>query len=278
MTSLQRIDTHAHVNSNDDVRYPPVQDPVRPPGTSGTLASLKRHAEENGITRICVVQPSSFYGWDSRFICDLALAEPDNIAAICTLNPEDATSPASVARLKKHYRIRGIRSLPASDGRIDHPGVKDLWRACAENDITINVFIKRDKAQELANLLNEFPGVRCVIDHCLHLAAEPDVDATLNALLSLAQFPNTFAKLTSQSFDEKDSYPYRSLHEPLRRIIASYSPSRCVWGSNFPCELWTPRSTYRQNLELFSRELGLSPETQEAIFWNTPSRLWFEKR
>jgi predicted TIM-barrel fold metal-dependent hydrolase len=203
------------------------------------------------------------------------LAEPDSMAAICTLNPEDSTSPASVARLKKHYGIRGIRSLPASDGRIDHPGVKDLWRACAENDITINVFIKRDKAQELAHLLNEFSGVRCVIDHCLLLAAEPDVDATLNALLKLAQYPNTFAKLSTLSFEDRDSYPYFNLHEPLRRIITSYSPSRCVWGSNFPCELWTPRSTYRKNLELFTSELALDSSSQKEIFWNTASRLWF---
>ncbi len=107
---------------------------------------------------------------------------------------------------------------------------------------------------------------------------EPDVDATLNALLNLAQFPNTFAKLTSLSFDDKDSYTYRSLHEPLMRTIAVYSPSRCVWGSNFPCERWTPRSTYRQNMELFSKEFGLSRETQEAMFWKTPWKLWFEKR
>lgn len=273
---MKRIDAHAHVYSSDDGRYPTIESPVRPPGVSGSFASLKRLADANDVSRMCVVQPSSFYGWDNRFICGLALAEPCSAAAICTLNPDDRSSPALVARLMKQYGIRGIRSLPASDGRIDHPGVRDLWRACTDSDITVNVFIKRDRAHELTCLLDDFPGVRCVIDHCLLLAAEPAVEETLTAMLGLAQYPNAFAKLSSLSSGDTADYPYSRLHQPYRRIIDAYTPSRCVWGSNFPCELWTPRSTYRQNLELFTLELGLGAQAQEEIFWNTPSRLWFE--
>jgi predicted TIM-barrel fold metal-dependent hydrolase len=273
---MKRIDAHAHVYSNDDVRYPTIKNPVRPPGMSGSFSSLKRLAYENDVSRICIIQPSSYYGWDNRFICDLALAEPCNTAAICTPNPEDRSSPSLVTCLMKQYGIRGIRSLPASDGRIDHPGVRDLWRTCVDNDITVNVCIKSDRAYELTRLLDDFPGVQCVIDHCLLLAAEPTVEETLTAMLGLAQYPNTFAKLSSLPNCNAEEYPYSRLHEPYRRIIAGYTPSRCVWGSNFPCELWTPQSTYRQNLELFTSRLGLDTQAQEDIFWNTPWRLWFK--
>lgn len=272
---MKRIDAHCHVYSRDDVRYPPIESPTRPPGTSGTLTSLKRLADENDVSRVCVVQPSSFYGWDNRFICDLALADPYNTAAICTLNPEDDSSPYLVARLMKQYGIRGIRSLPASDGRIDHPAVRTLWRACTDNDITINVFIKQDRAHELARLLDNFSEVRCVIDHCLLLASGPTAEVTLNAMLRLAQYPSTFAKLSFLPLGSTEDYPYSDMHEPCRRLIAAYSPSRCVWGSNFPCELWTPRSTYQKSLELFTSKLGLDTQAQEDIFWNTPCKLWF---
>lgn len=272
---MQRIDAHAHVYSSDDVRYPTIKSPARPPGISGSFATLKRLADENDVSRICVVQPSSFYGWDNRFICDVALAESHSAAAICTLNPEDHSSPALIPYLTNQYGVRGMRSLPASDGRIDHPGVRDLWRACADNDITINVSIKRDRAHELACLLDDFPGIRCVIDHCLLLATDPSIEETLAAMVSLSRHPNTFAKLSSLPSGDAEKYPYLRLHEAYRRIIAVYTSSRCVWGSNFPCELWTPRSTYRQNLELFASGLGLDTQAQEDIFWNTPSRLWF---
>lgn len=272
---MKRIDAHAHVYSNDNVRYPPIKNPTRPPGMSGSFSSLKKLADENEVSKICVIQPSSFYGWDNRFVCDVALAEPDNIAVICTVNPDDRKAPALVSHLKKQYRIRGIRCFPASNGHLNHPGVRDIWRACTDEDITINVLIDRSKAKELASLLDEFSGVRCVIDHCLLLAAQPDVGRTLTALLKLARYPNAFAKLSALFFDDRERYPYQSMQEPLRRIISSYSPSRCVWGSSFPCELWTPRSTYRKNLELFTSELALDASSQREIFWNTPSRLWF---
>lgn len=275
---MKYIDAHVHVYSDDDARYPTIQAPTRPPGTSGTVASLKKLADENCVSRICAVQPTSFYGWDNRFICDLALAEPELIAAICTLNPEDDCSPALVRNLMKQYGIRGIRSLPASNGRIDHPGVRNLWRGCADNDITINVFIKYDKAQELSHLLDEFPEVRCVIDHCLVPVPGPSQGEVLAAMLRLAQYPNTFAKVSFLPLGGVGEYPYSDLHEVCRKIIEVYTPSRCVWGSNFPCELWSPRSTYRQNLHLFTSILSLDTKAQEEIFWNTPSRLWFEGR
>lgn len=273
---MQRIDAQTHVYSEDNVRYPSIDNPTKPPGTSGYLATLRKLTDDNGISKICAIQPSSFYGWDNRFVCDLALAEPSKIAAICTLNPDDVSSPALVGQLVKQYGIRGIRSVPASDGHIDHPGVRNLWKACTDHDLTINVLIKNDNGHELVRLLDKFHGVRCVLDHCFLLAAGPREAATLAAVLALAQYPNTFAKLSFLTLGSALNYPYPDLHASCRKIISAYTPSRCVWGSNFPCELWTPRSTYSQNLHLFTSTLGLEIQAQEEIFWNTPSKLWFE--
>ena len=275
---MKRIDAHTHVYSTDDVRYPSIPSPTRPPGTSGSFAALKKLADENEVSRMCVLQPSSFYGWDNRFVCDLALHEGDRIAAICTLNPEDCSSPALVTRLIEQYGIRGIRSLPASNGCIDHPGVKELWRACAENDLTINVFVKYGLADQLVRLLDEFTDIPCVIDHCLLLDNGPAHDEILASMLRLAHYPNTYAKLSFMPFSTVEEYPYAGLHDSCRKIIAAYTPGRCVWGSNFPTALWSPKSKYCQNVELFTSELGLSTQTQEDIFWNTPWRLWFERR
>ncbi len=272
---MNRIDAHTHVYSTDDNKYPTIQEPTRPPGTSGSFPSLKKLAEENGISGVCVIQPSSFYQWDNHFVCDLALAEPDFVAAICTLNPEDPSTPAAIAYLKKQFGIRGVRSVPASDGRIDHPGVRALWKACADNNLTINALTKYENASQLVRLLKDFPTVRCVIDHCLFLTSGPTKEATLAAMLELAQYPNAFAKVTFLPLGNTAEYPFSDLHVPCLKIIEAYTSRRCLWGSNFPCELWTPRSTYRQNLELFTLGLGLDQKTQEDLFWNTAYALWF---
>jgi L-fuconolactonase len=273
---MNRIDAHTHVYSTDDGRYPTIGLPTRPPGVSGSFATLKKLASENGISRICAIQPSSFYRWDNRFVCDLALAEPDFVATICTLNPEDPLTPVEIARLKREFGIRGIRSLPASDGRFDHSGVRALWKACADHNLTINVLTKYDNASQLAHLLADFPSVRCVIDHCLFLASGPAKEPTLTGMLELAKYPNAFAKVSFLPLGSTAAYPYSDLHAPCHRIIETYTSERCLWGSNFPCELWSPKSSYGQNVELFTAILGLDQNTQADLFWNVSYSLWFE--
>jgi predicted TIM-barrel fold metal-dependent hydrolase len=68
------------------------------------------------------------------------------------------------------------------------------------------------------------------------------------------------------------------MHEPCHRIINAYGPERCVWGSDFPCELWCPKVTYAQHLKIFTHELGLNSQAAHAILWETPKRLWFADR
>ena len=65
------------------------------------------------------------------------------------------------------------------------------------------------------------------------------------------------------------------MHDPCRSVIAAFGPERCVWGSNFPCELWNPKVTYAQHLAIFTRELGLETEEKRAILGETAKRLWF---
>jgi predicted TIM-barrel fold metal-dependent hydrolase len=59
-------------------------------------------------------------------------------------------------------------------------------------------------------------------------------------------------------------------------VIAAFRPGRCLWGSNFPCELWCPRITYAQHLAIFTRELGLDAAAKAAILGETAHRLWFQ--
>jgi predicted TIM-barrel fold metal-dependent hydrolase len=234
-------------------------------------------AQNNHVTRMCVIQPSSYYGWDNRYVCDLALAEPEQTAGICTLNPEDASSPARVRELAEEFGIRGIRCIPSTDGHIHHAGVRKLWQACAEQSLPVNVFIRHGLTNELERLLDGFPSVDCVIDHCLLLSTGEDEEVILESILALAQYPHAHAKLSFLPMGSKQEYPYADLHEACYRVIDAFTPARCMWGSNFPCELWTPGSTYSQNLQLFTSELGLSPEVQQEILWNTPNRLWFDR-
>ncbi len=272
------VDTHAHIYSPDEKRYPVIPKPYRPPGDSGSVPSLKRRVEENGVSGACLIQTSTFYGFDNRLICDTAKAEPGWTAGVVTLNPDDPHSPVLIQSLVKQYGIRAMRSIPGKDGRIDSPGVAALWKGCQAAGITINALVSLNNAGALAHMLEWFPKQRVTIDHCLNLRAGRDREATLQEMLRLARYPNAHAKLTFLPTGSAEQYPFLDMHEPCRRIIAAYTPDRCVWGSDFPCELWTPKSTYAQHLKLFRELLGLETAAQEAILGATAVRLYFGGR
>jgi predicted TIM-barrel fold metal-dependent hydrolase len=120
------------------------------------------------------------------------------------------------------------------------------------------------------------PQLRVVIDHCLYIAAGPKLEQTVAAMRDLAKFPNVHAKLSFIPTGSAEEYPCRDMHDPCRDVIRAFGPERCVWGSCFPCDLWCPKVTYGQHLNIFTSELRLDDQSQRAILSETPKRLWFK--
>ena len=270
------IDCHAHIYGEDEAKYPPIDKPYRPAKGTGTLVHLRREMKANGVRFVTAIQTSTFYRWDNRFTADSARANPDWMAGVCTLDPDDGHSPGLLAEYVRDANIRGMRSIPAADGRLDHPGVVDLWKTAERLGIVINVLVNRDKGDQLSALLERLPKLRVVVDHCLNITAGKDRDAIVLDLVKLARYPNLYAKLSFIPTGSGESYPCRDLHDACRAVIKAFGPDRCVWGSDFPCELWCPKVTYAQHLKIFTHELGLDQPTQEAILGKTAEGLWFK--
>lgn len=270
------IDTHAHVCAEDELQYPSVPTPKRPPSGTGSLTKLNALARESGVSRVCAIQPFSLYGWDNRYVCSLASTHPTCIAGICLLNPDDPESPQMLERYVSQFGICGLRSYAAANGRLDDPGVRALWEKAQELRIVVNVSVGVEKIDELAGAIASLPDLPLVIDHCLMTQPTSELPNIVKDFLRLARFQNAYAKLNFLPLASAEEYPYRDMHEPCRRIIAEYGAERCVWGNSFPCELWSPKSSYQQNLRLFTNELGLGDAAKACILGQTANRLWFK--
>jgi predicted TIM-barrel fold metal-dependent hydrolase len=269
------IDCHAHIYSEDEQKYPPMAKPYRPPAGKGTIAHLRELLRANGVRHAMAIQTKTFYEWDNRFVADASLANRDVLAGVCTLNPDDSHSPELLERYVKHFNIRGLRSIPAQSGRLDDPLVEALWSASERLGIVVCVLVNRDQRAELETLAARHPKLNVVIDHSLNLAAGPNYEATLSDMIALAKRPNLHAKLSYVVTGSAEQYPFRDMHDSCRQIIKAYGAERCVWGSDFPCELWCPKATYNQHLRVFTHELGLSDHDKRHILGETPRRLWF---
>ena len=110
------IDTHEHIYSPDEKRYPTIEKPLRPPKGKGALEDLEQQSRANGVDAVCAIQTSTFYRFDNRYILDSSKANPDWVAGVCTLNPDDPRSPSLLARHVREHGVRGMRSIPAKSG------------------------------------------------------------------------------------------------------------------------------------------------------------------
>ncbi len=270
------IDTHAHIYSEDLQTYPTIDDPLRPPPDTGTPEGLQDAMRSSGVDRAMLVQTSTFYGWDNTFVRDTGAAAGDWARSVVTLDPENPHSPDVLYALYERANARALRTYPVSHRDYDHPGNRRLIAAARDLGMTVNALLGEVRsAGELATILADFPDCNFVLDHCLALETGPEFVAKLNRVIELASFSNLHAKLTFLPTGTQEPFPFPDMHGACRRIIDAYGPERCVWGSDYPTELWCPNVTYAQHLELFQEHLGLSESEQQAILGGTAERLWF---
>ncbi|MDP6447124.1 MAG: amidohydrolase family protein [Pirellulaceae bacterium] len=272
------VDCHAHIYGEDEKKYPTIEKPYRPPAGKGTVAHLQAEMKAAGVDYVTVIQTSTFYRFDNRFTADTARLNPRTMAGVVTLDPDNPASPEMLEKYVGEYNVRGMRSIPAKSGRLDDPGVARLWKTAERLGIVINALVGRDKRSEIESLAKRHPQLRIVIDHCLNLRAGEELKPTLKDVAALAKLPLAHAKLTFIPTGSGEAYPCRDMHDACRAVIDAFGPNRCVWGSDFPCELWCPKVTYAQHLKIFTEELRLDDQTRRAVLGETARRLWFQKK
>jgi predicted TIM-barrel fold metal-dependent hydrolase len=271
------IDVHAHITSPDEKRYPPKVKPLRVPSGKGSVEDLKETMRVNGVTAVRAIQTLSFYGYDNRYLCDTASQQRGRLAGVCTLDPDDPHSPGLLQHNVRKYGVRSLRSVPSpARNTFDDPGVRALWKAVADEGITVDIFLMRPELVESATkLLNEFKSLKVGFCHCMDLKPGPTLEPNTKVVCGLAKFKNLYAKVDFIGTGTRMKYPCSDLHDAAMQVINAYGPERCVWGSCFPNDLWTPNVTYAEHLRIFQEALPLSQKAREAILGETARRIWF---
>jgi predicted TIM-barrel fold metal-dependent hydrolase len=88
--------------------------------------------------------------------------------------------------------------------------------------------------------------------------------AAAQRLCALARYPNVFVKVSALPCYSTENYPFRNLHDPLKRIIERFGVERSFWGSDLSR---LPKScSYRQAVTMFTEEIDfLSPGELEWV-------------
>jgi predicted TIM-barrel fold metal-dependent hydrolase len=207
-----------------------------------------------GVTRVVIVPPS-WEGDRNELALDAARLYPDRFAVMGRIALEKPESKALVADWKKQPGMLGMRFTFHTD--LMRPWLTDgtadwLWAAAEKYQIPLMVLVggSLDAFEKIAQ---RHPGAKFTIDHVglSRLTKSADVFDDLPKVCALAKLPNVAVKASGMPSLSQEKYPFRDLHEPIKRLVDAFGPRRTFWGTDLtrmPC-------TYYECVHLFTDNL-----------------------
>ena len=254
---MKIVDAQVHIwAANTPERpWPARAEPHRAPlGKEELLAGM----DEAGVQGVVLVPPS--WEGDRNDLSLAAAAEhPDRFCVMGRLDPEAPGAREQLAGWKKQPGMKGVRftfhtevlRAPLLDGRFDW-----VWGELEKHGIPAMVLFHHEYLHLLDGIAQRYPGLHLVLDH-LGLKStkgypEATNFATLDKVLALAGRPNVAAKVSAlPCYADDKTWPFRSLHEPIRRVFDAFGPQRTFWGSDvsrLPC-------SYRESVTMFTEQM-----------------------
>jgi predicted TIM-barrel fold metal-dependent hydrolase len=248
--SFPLFDAHAHLKSDDRVRYPrapaapplPGPPPPQPTGETPEVVRVLRWMDQNGVDSGAAVQHRGTYGTDNRYLLDSTDQYRHRLVPIVVLDAEDPDTPAAVRRLVDEHGIGGVRltGARAADGGwpwLESPAAQHTWAALnaaglVADLMTLPPAFSAAAMASYARLAQRYPRVRLVLDHCAwpDAAGAPEFGLKPEHRALLAT-PNVYFKFTTVNLEL-----LRTVNAPprdaLRHFAAVLGANRLLWGSD----------------------------------------------
>jgi L-fuconolactonase len=301
---LRFYDSHAHLVSSDDARYPrnpfkmkpspdgrPALRPPFGPGTIGipggmhgptpvnekpTAEQLHQWMAEENVVSIAAVQKGMIYGTDNSYIVDAADIFPDEMRAIVILDPEEEKTLPEI-RAGASRGIVGVRYFPVNvDDKVAWFGSEKsvaVWALCDELGLAVDIEGPPWEGEELIpvmeSMADRFPNTPIVLDHLFM----PDVtrpnfgiDAIYDGYRTR---PNVYLKWTSLSMDLIREQGI-SVPDVLRRAVDFYGADKIMWGS----DIGTSSGTYKEMVQrAVESTVLLTDEERRKVLHDTGRRV-----
>lgn len=207
-----------------------------------------------GVSRAVLVPPS-WEGDRNDLALEAARLHPDRFGVMGRLDLRDPASRDRVAGWKRQPGMLGMR-LTFHNEHNRHfltDGTADwLWPAAEKAGIPVMVLVP-GSLEVIDRIAARHPGLRIVIDHVgLQIRQKaPRVFDDLPGVCALARHPNVAVKASGMPSLSAERYPFRDLHEAIRRLVDAFGPRRTFWGTDLtrmPC-------TYYECITLFTEHL-----------------------
>jgi predicted TIM-barrel fold metal-dependent hydrolase len=278
--STTTTDIHPHIISNDPARYP-----LSPLGGHQSDWSRKRPVtveqlvvamDLTGVQKAAIVQASTCYGHDNSYVADAVAAYPNRFTGVFSVDVLAADAPERM----RHWYDKGLTGMRLftfgstmceQANWLDDPKSYPAWACASELGLSICLQMSSKAIPQAIRMVERFPKVRVVLDHCARpeLADGPPYPAAAS-LFALARYSSIYLKLTPRVFAE--SRRGKATPETFfSRLVAEFGASRLAWGSNYP----SSEGALPQLLAMARQSLICLPAAdQDWIFGGTAQTLY----
>jgi predicted TIM-barrel fold metal-dependent hydrolase len=274
------IDIHPHIIADDTKRYPLAPlgghqsdwSRTRPVTTEQMIAAM----DKAGVAKAAIVQASTCYGHDNSYVADAVAAHPDRFTGVFSVDVLAADAPERMRRWVGK-KLTGMRlftigsTMTEQASWLDDPKTYPAWETAGDLGLSICLQMSAKAFPQMIRMLERFPKVRVILDHCGRPVLEDGPPyAAADSLFALAKYPGVFLKLTQRNFTE--SRKGKATPETFfSKLVSAFGASRLAWGSNYP----SSEGSLSELLALATSSLeGLPAPDQEWIFARTAQSLY----
>lgn len=259
-------DAHCHVFGPGNVfPYAPNRRYTPDDAPKDMLKALHDHL---GISRAVIVQ-ASCHGSDNRAMLDALAWRPEHYRGVAIL---DENTPGTDIPVMHRAGVRGARFnfVKHLGGSPDMTVFSNILRRI--KPLGWHVVLHVD-APDIIPLSDMMRGLTLpfVIDHMGRVPAKDGVDQKpLAALLDLAKLDRCWIKVSGS--ERIDMPPYDKAI-PIARKIVEASPSRVLWGTDFPHPNSTHEADEADLVDLLPK-IAPDPAQQKALLVDNPAKLY----
>lgn len=279
------IDTHMHVWSDDEDRFPfahPYDPKFAPPRLAASVDRVVKEMEAHGVSH-CVLVQTIYHGWDNRYLAHCLKADPKRFRGQGLIDPTDPDVAGKLEEVMKIPGMAGVRLSPiyykGKDNWLTGKSSDALWKKAEELGAVFNFFIAAEQLPKLETMLKRFPKVRVVIDHFAYVdLTGKGAEADTRKLLALAKYPNVWVKVSElMVLSPSKKYPYRDTYPLVKAVYEAFGADRLLWGTGFPgaTRAQAGRPSLEEELALIRKEMPFfSEEDRLKILGGNAAKLW----
>jgi 2-pyrone-4,6-dicarboxylate lactonase len=259
-------DAHCHVFGPADRfpyalnrRYTPADAPKE------MLAALHAHL---GVERAVIVQ-ASCHGTDNAAMLDCIASDPRRYRGVAIVDDGftdkdfDALDRGGVRGVRFNFvkHLGGAPDMAVFDQVIDRIKGRG-WHVVLHVDAPDII--------PLSDMMRKLP-LPFIIDHMGRVPSAAGVDQPpLRALIELSRLKNCWIKVCGS---ERISMPPYAMAAPIARALVEATPTRVLWGTDFPHPNATHEADEADLVDLVP-QFALDPLAQKRLLVDNPARLY----